>query len=125
MNNRAKLVGIAPQLVVNDVVKTAGYYRDVLGFTIIKYVDESPIYAMVERDGFQIHFGKSDSITINLNENFRKGTTDLVIWVPEIEKFFEEVKSHNANISQEIVKRSYGREFIIRDCDGHTILVCD
>ena len=123
--DKAKLIGIAPQLVVNDVRITAEYYRNVLGFKIIDYFLDPPVYAMVERDAFQIHFGKADSNSLNLNEDFRKGSTDLVIWVPNIETFFDEIKSRNCDIVQSIVKRVYGREFIIRDCDGHKILVCD
>lgn len=125
MNNRPKLTGIAPQLVVKDVVRTAEHYQYVLGFNIINFAGDPPAYAMVERDGLQIHFGKSDPGSIQTNENIRKETTDLIIWVPEIEKFFEEVKSRNADIVKDIVKRVYGREFIIRDIDGHKILVCD
>jgi len=126
MENRAKLIGIAPQLVVRDVVKTAEYYRDVLGFRIIGYVLDPPVYAMVERDGFQVHFGKSDGPAVQTNEMLRKGTTDLIIWVPEIDAFYEELESRNADIAEGIVRRTYGsREFVIRDCDGHKILVGD
>ncbi|MEE1945183.1 VOC family protein [Pedobacter sp. KR3-3] len=57
---KARLIGIAPQLVVNDVVKTAAYYGDVLGFNLIGYFLDPPVYAMVERDGFQLHFAKAD-----------------------------------------------------------------
>ena len=126
MDNRAKLIGTAPQLVVTNVVKTAEYYREVLGFNIIGYALDPPVYAMLERDGFQIHFGKSDSNAVSSNENLRKGTADFIIWVPEIDRFYEEVKSRNAEITEGIVKRVYGsREFTIRDCDGHKILVSD
>ena len=81
---------------------------------------------MVERDGFQIHFGKADGDDIKTNEQFRKIGYDFVIWVPEIEEFYEEVKLRKATITEGIVKRVYGsREFVIRDCDGHRILVGD
>jgi predicted enzyme related to lactoylglutathione lyase len=80
---------------------------------------------MVERDEFQIHFGKSGTDLIQANENIRKDTTDLVIWVPEINDFFEKLQSNSADIVQGILQRSYGREFIIRDCDGHKILIAD
>jgi uncharacterized glyoxalase superfamily protein PhnB len=124
--DKAKLIGIAPQLVVSDVKRTVEYYRDVLSFTIIGLVAEPPVYAMVERDGFQVHFAKSDEATIKTNDQFRKISHDFIIWVPEIDKFFEEVKSRNADITEGIVKRTYGsREFVIRDCDGHKILVGD
>ncbi len=122
---KAKLIGIAPQLVVSDVVKTAEFYRDVLGFTILSYFSEPPVYAMVGRDGFEVHFGRSDGGAVQTNAAARKHSPDFVIWVPEIEKFYEEVSSRNADIAQGIVQRSYGREFIIRDCDGHQIMVVD
>lgn len=123
---KAKLVGIAPQLVVTDVKKTAEFYRDRLGFTIIGLVLEPPVYAMVERDGFQVHFAKSDGAGISINKNFRSMSHDLIIWVPEIDAFYEEVSSNGVNINEGIVKRPYGsREFVMEDCDGHRILVGD
>ena len=124
--NKVKLIGIAPQLVVTDVKKTAEYYKNILGFTIIGLVAEPPVYAMVERDGFQVHFAKSDTQEIKKNKDYRSISHDFIIWVPEIDAFYEELKSKNAIILEGIVKRTYGsREFVIEDCDGHTILVGD
>lgn len=123
--NKARIIGIAPQIVVKDVAKTAEYYRDVLGFPDINYFGDPPIYAMVGRDSFEVHFGKSDSGGIQTNETIRRGNPDFVIWVPEIEDFFEELKAKNADIVQGILMRSYGREFVVRDCDGHKFMVVD
>lgn len=124
--SKAKLIGIAPQLVVADVKKTAEYYRDILGFTIIDIVSEPPVYAMVERDGFQVHFAKSDTQDIKTNKDCRSIAHDFIIWVPEIDDLFNELKSKNADIVEGIVKRVYGsREFVIEDCDGHRILIGD
>jgi len=125
MTDKAKLVGIAPQLVVQDVRKTAAYYCDVLGFTLIDYFLDPPVYAMVQRDGFQIHFGKADDKVVQRNEQVRKISVDFLIWVPEIDAFYEEVKAKGAMLEGEPVQRPYGREFIIRDIDGHRISVCD
>ena len=124
--NKAKLIGIAPQVVVIDVTRTAVYYRDILGFTIIGLVAEPPVYAMVERDGFQVHFAKSDTENIKINKDYRSIGHDFIIWVPEIDDFFDELKSKNVKIIEGIVKRTYGsREFVIEDCDGHRILIGD
>ena len=126
MENKAKLIGVAPVLVVVDPVKTAAYYRDVLGFTVIGYFMEPPVYAMVERDGYQIHIGKADKGIQRSNEEIRRATPDLIIWVPEIDAFFEELTAKGADIVEGIVKRVYGsREFIVRDCNGFKILVGD
>jgi len=124
--NKPTLFGIAPQLVVADVKRTAEYYRDVLGFNIIGLVADPPVYGMVERDGIQVHFGKSDSPQIKMNRDFRSISHDYMIWVPEIDAFYDELNSNRVKILEEIVMRPYGsREFVFEDCDGHRILVGD
>lgn len=57
MPERAKLNGIAPTFVVPDVVKTAEFYHDMLGFEILGYFAEPLVYAMIARDSAEIHFG--------------------------------------------------------------------
>src|SRR5579871_4862065 len=99
---KAKLIGIAPQLIVKDVVVTAEFYVNILGFKLIDYFLDPPVYAMVERDGMQIHFGKADADIIKTNEQFRKTGYDFIIWVPEIDSFYDEVKSNGAEIAEGI-----------------------
>jgi hypothetical protein len=41
---------------VPDVVTAAEYYRDVLGFRILGYFLDPPVYAIVARDSVEIHF---------------------------------------------------------------------
>lgn len=123
---KAKLIGIAPQLLVRNVKATAEFYRDVLGFTIIGLVSNPPVYSMVQRDGYQVHFAKSDAENIKANKDYHSANHDFIIWVPEIDSFFYELKAKNATIIEGIVKRAYGsREFVIEDCDGHRILIGD
>jgi len=124
--NKPTLYGIAPQLVVKDVKRTVEYYRDALGFVVIGMVGEPPVYGMVERDGMQVHFAKSDGPEIKINKDFRSISHDFIIWVPEIDAFYEELMASQVNILEEIVLRPYGsREFVFEDCDGHRILVGD
>ena len=113
--------------VVPDVVKTAEYYRDVLGFSIIGYFLDPPVYAMVRRDEVEIHFGKSDSGDIHTNQSIRKGLgTDVYIIVADIEGVYAKLAAAGANIVQPPVKRVYGSiEFEILDCDGHKITFGD
>ncbi|HLK28437.1 MAG TPA: VOC family protein [Puia sp.] len=60
------------------------------------------------------------------NEQFHKPGYDFIIRLAEIDSFYDEVKSNGAEITEGIVKRIYGdREFVIKDCDAHKILVCD
>ena len=126
MKRKPSVIGIAPQLLVQDVVKTAEYYRDKLGFHIMGYFLKPPAYAMVVRDGFQIHFGRSDSGESNSNSRQHAIISDFIIWVPEIHMFYEEIKANGVDIVQDIVKRIYGsREFVFRDCNGYKVTVGD
>ena len=57
----AKCKAICPHFVVPDVVASAEYYRDVLGFKILGYWLDPPVFAIVARNDIEIQFGKSDS----------------------------------------------------------------
>lgn len=118
---------VAPQLVVPDVVKTAEFYRDELGFTILGYFLDPPVYAMVSRDGVEIHFGKGDDDTVQLNESVRKGLgSDIYIWVSDIDQLFAELSAKNVEIVEGPIERIYGsREVTIKDCNGFQLVFGD
>lgn len=118
---KAELRSIAPQLVVPDVVATAEYYRDILGFNILGYWAEPPVYSMVARDGVEIHFGKAEAAGTS-NSTIRSGSFDLYIWVNDIEAIFEELRSNGADILEGPVKRVYESvEVVVRDCNGFVL----
>ena len=48
-----KLNYVCVCFVVDDVVKSAEYYRDVLGFSFNRYWGDPPCFVMVERDGVE------------------------------------------------------------------------
>ena len=119
----AKLKGIAPQFVVSDVVKTAEYYRDVLGFKILDYFLDPPVFRMVTRKNeVEIHFGTLDRKTGDSNDSERKVGLDAYVWVTDIDEIFRELRARGAEIVEGPVNRSYGkREFVVRDCNGFKI----
>ncbi len=121
----AILKSIAPQLVVSDVVTTAEYYRDVLGFTILGYFAEPPVYSMVQRDGVKIHFGKAESSGTS-NAEVRSGSFDMYIWVLDINDLFEELTAAGADILEGPVKRIYeSTEVVVKDCNGFILVFAD
>ena len=123
--SQAKLKSIAPQYVVNDVVRTAEFYRDQLGFTILGYFADPPVYAMVARDGVEIHFGKADEgAELRFNESVRNGLgNDAYIWVSDIDAIHRELSERNVEIVEGPVKRIYDCvEVVVRDCNGLQIV---
>ena len=119
-----KLLKSAPQFVVPDVVKTAEYYRDELGFKILAYFADPPVFAMVSRDEVEIHFGKGDTDQMQMNETVRKGLgTDVYIWVDDIDELFRELSARNVEIVEGPIKRIYNcTEVTIRDINGFQLV---
>ena len=125
MTGRAQLQTVSPQFVVRDVVTTAEYYRDVLGFEILGYFLDPPVFAMVARDGVELHIGKIDEgKEMQVNETVRRGLgTDAYIRVSEIEQLHNELVEKNAEIVEGPIRRVYDMvEITIRDCNGFQIV---
>lgn len=121
----ARLTKAAPTFVVHDVVLTAEYYRDILGFTILGYFLDPPVFAMVARDGVEMHFGKADAgATLRMNETMRKGLgNDVYIFVDDVNALYEELRARNVEIIEGPVKRVYDCvEITIRDCNGFQLV---
>lgn len=117
--NKAKILETAPRFYVDDVEKTLLFYINQLGFTLINKIPNA--YGMVQRDGFQLHFAKFNAIYPNKNQ-----PQHLIIWIPEIDLFWEELKSKDIKIIEPIILRPYGnREFVFEDCNGNIITICD
>ena len=123
---KAAFKRIATQFVVDDVVRTAEYYRDVLGFELLGYFGDPPVYAMVARDAAEMHFGKADEQPDKSKTEFRSVGFDAYIWVDDINALFEELKSSGADILEGPVKRIYeSTEIEVRDCNGFKIVFGD
>ena len=116
--------GIAPQFVVVDVVKTAEFYRDKLGFELLGYFLDPPVFAMVRRDSAEIHFGKADNGRTQMNEMVRKGLgTDAYIFVTDVNTLYEEFVESGVEIVEGPIKRVYDcTELTVKDCNGFQLV---
>lgn len=126
MSKKAKLTGIVPSFVVKDVVKTAEYYRDSLGFEILGYFfEDPPVFAIVGRDGMNFHFGKIDEgHEMRVNADIRRGIGhDAYILTNDIQALFEEFSKKGVDIVEGPIQRAYDRiELVIRDCNGFQLV---
>jgi catechol 2,3-dioxygenase-like lactoylglutathione lyase family enzyme len=116
----ARLKMISPQFVVPDVKIAAEYYRDVLGFKILDYFMEPPVYAIVRRDAVEIHFGKSDhGQGPARNQERRAGGLDAYIWVTDVDELHAELASRGAKIVEGPIKTVYKcYEIVVEDQFG-------
>ncbi|MBT6146029.1 MAG: hypothetical protein HOH74_11400 [Gemmatimonadetes bacterium] len=101
----------APVLHVPDVMATARYYRDVLGFTW-DYGDKD--YCVVWRDNSAVHF--------TLGEQAPAGV-HLFQWVKDVDGLHAEIIGNGAVVSVELMDRPYGiRDFSVTDPNGVAIV---
>ena len=119
-----------PQFTVPDLVRTAEYYRDVLGFRIAGYwdgervslvPDTHPVFAIVWRDQVQVFFNRADQPVVRTGR--ADGTCDAYFRVTGIDALAEELRAGGAEILDGPEDRVYEqRELVIRDCND--LILC-
>jgi catechol 2,3-dioxygenase-like lactoylglutathione lyase family enzyme len=119
-----------PQFTVPDLVQTAEYYRDVLGFQIAGYwdgervsnvPDNPPVFAIVWRDQVQVFFNRADQPVVRTRP--AEGAPDVYLRVTGIDALAEELRTRGADIIDGPEDRVYGqRELVISDCND--LILC-
>jgi uncharacterized glyoxalase superfamily protein PhnB len=105
---RARFKAINPHFVVGDVVAEAEYYRDVLGFKILGYFGEPPVFAMVARDNAEIQFSKVDEgAEVSPNVSRNKIALDAYVWVDDVDRLYGELQAKGAKILEKPTQRVY------------------
>ncbi|MDH3234020.1 MAG: hypothetical protein OEQ29_10885 [Alphaproteobacteria bacterium] len=118
----AKMMTVAPQLAVSDVMAAAGYYRDVLGFDVAGTFGDPPVHAIVERDAVQLFLGRSVSGAAASNRSLSPTGIDAYIWIEGLDDLITDLKHRGADIIEGPVTRVYGmREIVIRDLNGFVL----
>lgn len=106
-----------PQFTVRDVVQTAEYYRDVLGFQIAGYWDTPPVFAIVRRDQVQLFFNRADQSDVRTGR--AQGAYDVYLRVTGVDALAVELRANGADILEGPEDRIYEqRELVVRDCNG-------
>ncbi|MGQ0701652.1 MAG: glyoxalase superfamily protein [Gemmatimonadales bacterium] len=115
-----------PQFTVADVVRTAEYYRDVLGFQIAGYWDGAqvslnteppPVFGIVWRDQISIHLNRADQPDVRTGR--AEGAYDVYLRVKGLDALAAELRGRGADILDGPEDRIYGqRELVVQDCNG-------
>ena len=112
-----RILSAVPQFTVPDVVRTAEYYRDVLGFVIQGYWASPPVFAIVSRDGVQIFFNRADGGDVRTGR--ARFAYDAYFHMQGVEELAKELRSRGAEIIEGPEQRDYRKlELVIRDCNG-------
>ena len=112
---------IAPYLLVNDVVATATYYRDSLGFGYERFWNDPPSFCMVERSGVVIMLAQHAPGATRPNRlaDPEGDAWDAYVWIDDADALHAEFALKGVRITRAICDQPYGcRDFDIEDCNG-------
>jgi uncharacterized glyoxalase superfamily protein PhnB len=116
---------VAPYFLVADVVATANFYRDKLGFQYRMFWGEPPCFTIVNRNSAYIMLsqqGTPGRMLPNSAGDPEGESWDAYIWIDNADALFEELTQKGVTIVAPICDQAYGcREFSIRDSNGYTI----
>lgn len=135
------VTGVAPMFLVDDVERTAQWYRDCLGFEVGEYFrdDHGPhdendhdhpamgeaVFVILDRNGHRIMFGRTDrkGRGVRSNHDFKQGSPDAYFWLDGVEDLFAHLKAAGAvTFAFELVSMPYGlAEFGVIDSDGRLL----
>ena len=104
MSDPEQFVQGSAVLHVTDVLATAAYYRDTLGFHW-DFGDEH--YAVVWRDNAAVHFTRGSTAPSGVH---------LFLWVRDVDAYYDEIVQRGVKAEMEPTTQPYGiREFKIED----------
>jgi catechol 2,3-dioxygenase-like lactoylglutathione lyase family enzyme len=117
---------VTPNLLVRDVQKSTGFYRDILGFTMGETVPEQApfVFVWMKRDEVSVFLNDITAAAHDYPEAATLppgGTAALFFIVTDVDAYHAHV-APNANVVMPLKTQFYGmREFAVTDPDGHLI----
>lgn len=116
---------IAPYFIVDDVVETASFYRDKLGFAYERFWGEPPAFCMVYRAGIVIMLSQLEVKGV-MRPNSRAAPDcdawDAYVWVDDADALHDEFVKKGVTIVRGLCDQHYGnRDFDILDCNGYRL----
>jgi catechol 2,3-dioxygenase-like lactoylglutathione lyase family enzyme len=116
---------VAPYFLVDDVVATANWYRDQLGFSYERFWGCPPAFCMVYRSGVILmlsQFERTAPMRPNRLADPENGAWDAYVWVDDADALYEEYTAKSVTIARPICDQPYGnRDFDVEDCNGYRI----
>lgn len=119
----SRIIGSAPILLVTDVVASADYYRQKVGFSYENFWGEPPHFCILWRDDFHLMLSQvHDPQFIVPHYKVVENMWNVYFWVSDVDAMYEELRERGAHIDYELCDQPYGcREFGIQDPDGYDI----
>ena len=105
-----------------DIVKTAEYYAEKLGFLRIDYLDANEKHICLYRDGVEFILTQSNGQKVIPNRELYGYGGDAYVIVRDQEALQDEYEAKGVKIVKPLHKTDYhNQEFVIEDIDGRWI----
>jgi catechol 2,3-dioxygenase-like lactoylglutathione lyase family enzyme len=116
----ARLTGIAPQFLVDDLEAAIAYYRDKLGFVLDFNYDS--FYAGVSRDGLAIHLKEAPKLAGDRAHRRENEHLDAYVAVVDVRALHQELQARGARIVKPLEERPWACvDFYVEDADGYVL----
>jgi catechol 2,3-dioxygenase-like lactoylglutathione lyase family enzyme len=117
----ATIRGLAPVLIVPEVLETLEHYRDKLGFETREWAPNPAAYGYAKRDECHIHFNQGEQPRPN-SEVVQPDLFDVYLWVDDVAALHEEFVGRGADLLHEPIERPWGMlEIRVQDPNGYIL----
>ncbi|GFN33367.1 VOC family protein [Paenibacillus xylaniclasticus] len=106
----------------NDIIKTASYYEDKMGFRAVHYLNTNEPHICLYRDTTEIILIKSNGQKVVPNRELYGYGYDAYFITKNQEELQNEFINSNVKIVRSLTNTDYNnREFVVEDIDGRWI----
>lgn len=120
--NKTELFASAIVLMSEDIDKTIDFYKEKLGFEVIKHFEYEEKFAACYRDNVEIVVVQVKKGTVVSNSKRYGAGFDAYLVPEDVNVFYNEIKEKKVKIIEKPVLKPYGSiEMKIEDIDGRII----
>ena len=116
---------VAPYFLVDDVVATAEFYRDKLGFAYDRFWGDPPAFCMVGRRGVIIMLSQIETagaVRPNRVADPERDAWDAYLWIDDADALRAELAARGITPARDLCDQPYGmRDFEVEDCNGYRL----
>ena len=117
-----ELTGLSCIFPVPDILKTARFYTDRLGFRAVEYVECEEPHICLYRDKTEIILLKANTDRVFTNRELYGYGYDAYLYTSEMEELEKQLLKNEVKIARPLSMTDYkNREFVIEDIDGRWI----
>lgn len=117
-----ELTGLSCIFPVPDILKTARFYTDSLGFRAVEYEECEEPHICLYRDKTEIILLKANTDRVFTNRELYGYGYDAYLYTSEMEELEKQLRRNRVKIARPLSMTDYkNREFVIEDIDGRWI----